>query len=135
MVLCKKLNLRIIPIHFLREDPRIKLADNGSKTADTDDWQIDETFLMSNRKFKLKIDLLASDSNTEYGRFFFSNFCCKRTTGIDAFSRNEEVAWICPPIRELIKVTRKLKTSKTTGILFIPEWKTSDYWINKWKNV
>jgi hypothetical protein len=37
MVLCNKLNLRIIPIHLLREDPRIKLADDGSKKADTDD--------------------------------------------------------------------------------------------------
>jgi hypothetical protein len=33
MVLCKKLDLRIIPIHLLRENPCIKLADNGSKTA------------------------------------------------------------------------------------------------------
>ncbi|KAI9553720.1 hypothetical protein GHT06_021652 [Daphnia sinensis] len=42
MVLCKKLSLKIIPIHLLRDDPRIKLADDGSKTADTDDWQIDD---------------------------------------------------------------------------------------------
>jgi hypothetical protein len=29
MVLCKKLNIRIIPIHLLREDPRIKITDDG----------------------------------------------------------------------------------------------------------
>ena len=29
LVLCKKLSLRIIPIHFLRHDPRIKLADDS----------------------------------------------------------------------------------------------------------
>ena len=112
MVLFKKLNLKIIPIHLLRDDPRIKLADNGSKTTDTDDWQIDdETFQMSNRKFKFTIDLFASDSNTKCKRFF-SNFYCKRTNGIDAFSHSwdGEVAWICPPIREVIKVIRKLKT-------------------------
>jgi hypothetical protein len=38
MVLCKKLNIRIIPIHLLRDDPRIKVADDGSKMTDTDDW-------------------------------------------------------------------------------------------------
>jgi lysophospholipid acyltransferase (LPLAT)-like uncharacterized protein len=37
MTLCKKLNIRIIPIHLLRDDPRIKMADDGSKMTDTDD--------------------------------------------------------------------------------------------------
>ena len=45
MILCKKLSLRIIPIHLLRDDQRIKLEDGGSKTTDPDYWQIyDETF-------------------------------------------------------------------------------------------
>ena len=36
-MLCKSLNLTIIPIHLLRDHPRIKIADDGSKTTDTDD--------------------------------------------------------------------------------------------------
>lgn len=40
MVLCQRLNIRIIPIHLLRDDPRIQIADDGSKTTDTDDWQV-----------------------------------------------------------------------------------------------
>ena len=35
MVLCNKgLKIRIIPIHLLRDDPRILIADDGSKTID-----------------------------------------------------------------------------------------------------
>ncbi len=64
MVLCKKLSLRIIQIHLLRDDPRIKLADDGSKTTGMDDWQIDdETFQKSNRRFNFTIDMFASDRN------------------------------------------------------------------------
>ena len=36
--ICKKLNLAIIPIHLQREDPRIRIADEGSKIPDSDDW-------------------------------------------------------------------------------------------------
>jgi hypothetical protein len=49
--------------------------------------------------------------------------------GIDAFSHSweDEVVWICPPIREVIRIVRKLKKSKVSGVIFIPEWKTADY--------
>jgi hypothetical protein len=130
MTLCKKLNIRIIPIHLLRDDPRIKMADDGSKMTDTDDWQVDhETYQRINRRYSFTIDLFASDRNTKCQKFF-SNFYCTNTFGIDAFSHSweDEVAWICPPIREVIRTIRKLKMSKVSGVLFIPEWKTADYW-------
>lgn len=130
MVLCKKLNIRIIPIHLLRDDPRIKVADDGSKMTDTDDWQVDdETYQRINRRYRFTIDLFASDRNTKCQKFF-SNFYCSNTFGIGAFSHSweYEVAWICPPIREVIKTIRRLKTSKVSGVIFIPEWKTADYW-------
>lgn len=125
------MKIKIIPIHLLREDPRIKIADDGSKTIDTDDWQVDEaTFQKSNQQFNFTLDLFASDCNKTY-KTFYSNFYCPNTLGIDAFAHSweEEVAWICPPIKEIIKVVRKLKTSKIAGVLFIPEWKTADYWV------
>ena len=132
MVICKTLNVRIIPVHLLRDDPRIQIADDGSKTTDTDDWAIDvETFESINkeRRGKFTIDLFASDKNTKCRRFF-SNFYCKNTSGIDAFAHSwdEEITWICPPIKEVIRVIKKLKTSKTSGVLFVPEWRTADYW-------
>ena len=124
------MNIRIIPIHLLRDDPRIKVADNGSKTTDTDDWQVDEeTFQKINKTHRFTIDLFASDRNTKH-RKFFSNFYCKGTSGIDAFSHSWEnqVAWVCPPIREIIRTVRKLRTTQMSGVLFIPEWKTAEFW-------
>ncbi len=64
MLLCQELSLQIIPIHLLREDPRIKIADEGSKTEDTDDWQVDiSTFNWFNTSMKFSVDLFASDWN------------------------------------------------------------------------
>ena len=136
MIRCKRLNTRIIPIHLLRDDPRIKIADDGSKTTDTDDWQVDDqTFQRNRTKFKFTIDLFASDRNSKCQRFY-SNFFCPGTSGIDAFSHSwdDEVAWICPPIQEIIRIVRRLKTSRTTGILFVPKWKTADYWVEIFNN-
>ena len=93
MLLCQTLNIRIIPIHLLRDDPRIQTADDGSKTTDTDDWQIDmETYQTIDNKYKFTIDLFASNRNNKCRRFF-SNSYCPGTSGIDAFSHswNDEV--------------------------------------------
>ena len=136
MIRCKRLNTRIIPIHLLRDDPRIKIADDGSKTTDTDNWQVDDqTFQRNRTRYKFTIDLFASDRNSKCQRFY-SNFFCPGTSGIDAFSHSwdDEVAWICPPIQEIIRIVRRLKTSRTTGILFVPKWKTADYWVEIFNN-
>jgi len=131
MVLCKKLNIRIIPIHLLRDDPRIKVADDGSKMTDTDDWQVDiDTYQTSNRNYGFTVDLFASSHNAKCEKYY-SNFYCAGTSGIDAFSHqwDDEIAWICPPIKEVVRTIRKLKTSKVAGVLLVPEWKTADYWV------
>ncbi len=45
MNLYQRPNIRIIPIHILRDDPCIQTADDGSKTTDTYDWEVDvETY-------------------------------------------------------------------------------------------
>jgi hypothetical protein len=72
MVLCQRLNIKIIPIHLLRDDPRIQTADDGSKTTDTDDWQVDiETYQKINNKHKFTIDLFASDRNKKCKKILF----------------------------------------------------------------
>ena len=83
-----------------------------------------------NRRYRFTIDLFASDRNTKCKKIF-SNFYCAGTFDIDALSHSwedEVVIWICPPIRKLIKIVRRLKTSKVSGVIFIPEWKTADNW-------
>ena len=130
MTLCKELNIRVIQIHLLRDDPRIKIADDGSKTTDSDDWEVDlKTFQKLDRQHNFSLDLFASDHNKKCNKFF-SNFHCPGTHGIDAFSHSweGESLWVCPPVKEVTKIIKRLKTSRTTGVLFIPEWKTADFW-------
>ena len=130
MNICNNLQIRIVPIHLRREDPRIQKADEGSKTQDTDDWQVNSaTFDRFDSDMQFTIDLFASFENSQCKRFY-SNFWCQETQGIDAFCHNwnGEVAWICPPVRLINKVIQKIKTSKMSGVLFVPEWHTSDFW-------
>ena len=130
MEICQTLQIHIIPIHLRREDPRIQLADEGSKTVDTDDWQVNwSTFNKYDSELQFSIDLFASSKNAQCKRFY-SNFWCKGTSGIDAFCHNwdEETAWICPPIKLILKVIRKINVSKIKGVLFVPEWQTADFW-------
>lgn len=130
MLICQRLQLCLIPIHLRREDPRIQLADEGSKTEDTDDWQIDiATFRKFDSVMCFTIDLFASFKNAQCPRFY-SNFWCEETLGIDAFCHDwtGERAWICPPIKLILKVVRKIRTSRISGVLFVPEWQTSDFW-------
>lgn len=131
MTLCQALRLRIIPIHLLRDDPRIQVADQGSKVKDTDDWSVNNTtFTTLNDQFSFTIDLFASNENAKCPRFY-SNFYCQGTQGIDAFCHNwdNEVAWICPPVKDIIQIVRKILVSNITGILMIPEWPTADFWL------
>ena len=135
MTICHRLSLRIIPIHLLRDDPRIQIADDGSKQQDTDNWHVDySTFQILHQEMKFTIDLFADTHNTKCKRFF-SNFYCKNTWGIDAFchSWDKEVAWICPPIKEITRIIKKIRISKMSGILFVPEWQTADFWIEIFK--
>jgi hypothetical protein len=130
MTISRELNIYIIPIHLLRDDPRIKVADDGSKTVDTDSWSVDiGTFKRINQSFHFTIDLFASDKNAKCRRFY-SNFFCVGTTGIDAFVHDwsGEVAWICPPISLLLQTIRKIRQTRMSGILFVPEWPTADFW-------
>ena len=131
MLLCQQLNIQVIPIHLLREDPRIKLADEGSKTDDTDDWQVDmATFKRFDCSMNFSIDIFAASWNCQKPRFY-SNFWCEGTTGIDAFCHDwsGEVAWICPSVKLALKTIRKMRCTRMSGVLFVPDWRTADHWL------
>ena len=130
MDICQRMKLKIIPIHLRREDPRIQIADDGSKISDTDDWQVDyQTFTNINEEIEFTIDLFASDTNNKCKRFY-SNFYCAGTLGIDAFCHDwaGERCWICPPVKEITKIIKKIRKTKVSGVLYIPEWQTADFW-------
>ena len=129
--LAKNLNCRIQPIHLLREDPRIQVADAGSKAADTDDWSIDTTsYRWLETKFgPFTIDLFADEANKKCQRFY-SDFLCPTSIGVDAFchSWDCENSWICPPISKVTHVFHRLKKVKGRGVLVVPNWHAANYW-------
>ena len=131
MKIAQRLRIIILPIHLRREDPRIKVADAGSRVRDSDDWSIDpNTFKQLELSYgPFSIDLFADSSNAKTTRFF-SNFLCPQTEGVDAFSHSwdGENAWICPPVSAILKVFRKLRQEKMTGLLIVPAWSTADFW-------
>ena len=116
--LCRELNLAIMPIHLGREDPRIKIADAGSKAPDSDDWSIDKvSFQNLSQKFgPFTIDLFAEEANYRVPRFY-SSFMTLSSEGVNAFchSWDNEEALICPPVNKIIGVFRKIKLTKGWG--------------------
>ncbi len=131
LALTKRLNIRIIPIHLLRSDPRIQVADDGSKFPDSDDWSIDsQTFDKLQASIgKFTIDIFADNKNTKTKRFF-SNFWCIGTLAVDAFtaSWDGEVAWICPPVSQIIPTIQKIRATNGSGLLITPKWSTARFW-------
>jgi hypothetical protein len=130
-VLMRKTDIFILPIHLRREDPRIQLADNGSKQKDSDNWSIDEwTFEKIKREYGLEFDLFASVSNRRLPRFA-SLYYEEGTEGVDAFSLNWSelgMLWICPPCSALIQVARRIKNTKgIKGLIIMPDWPTAAF--------
>ena len=120
-----------MPIHLGREDPRIKIADAGSKAPDSDDWSIDKvSFQNLSQKFgPFTIDLFAEEANYRVPRFY-SSFMTLSSEGVNAFSHSwdNEEALICPPVNKIIQVFRKIKLTKGQGLLIVPKWLTSRFW-------
>ena len=97
-----------MPIHLLRTDPRIELADIGSKWQDSDDWSVDVITFKEIERFhgiKYAVDLFADSNNTKVPKVFFSRFMCPGSQGVDAFAHSWEGirAWVCPPTSRLIE--------------------------------
>jgi len=126
----QKLNLIITPVHLLREDPRIKEADCLSKVKDSDDWSLDHSSFDSlDRIFGFTLDLFASATNKKTTKYF-SEFLMPGTKGIDAFAQDwtNEVLWICPPVKFLIKVCLRVRKIEAEGVVIVPNWPTSSFY-------
>jgi hypothetical protein len=127
----RTLNAKIEPIHLRREDPRIQLANGGSKIPDSDDWSIDEaSFQKLNAKYgPFTIDLFAADNNAKV-KSFYSEFFSELSMGVNAFchSWDGETAWVCPPVKCIISRVCKIEKTKGSGVLLIPKWPTARFW-------
>ena len=125
------LNLDIIPLHLLREDPRIELADLGSKTPDSDNWSIDSlSFSELNEKFDFSTDVFAAHDNAKLPRFL-SLYYHPNALATDAFAVNWDslgCMWLCPPISLLIKTHRKIIRTNCSGVICFPVWTTATFY-------
>ena len=108
-----------------------KIADEISRSLDTDDWEI--TNFMFNYLNKLwgeyTVDLFADKSNHKTQKYY-SRHWIENSAGVDAFSFSweNENCWIVPPVKLVSKVLKKLVFDKAKGTLLIPRWPSSAFW-------
>jgi hypothetical protein len=130
-LLAKQLKVRILPIHLSRADPRIAMADSGSRIRDSDDWSLDKSSfeIINNQYGPFTLDVFADSSNAKC-KIFFSDFNCPGTSGVDAFAHSWENhnAWLCPPVSKILPTWRKIQSSNVNGVLIIPAWKSANFW-------
>ncbi len=127
LLLAHEIECFIDPVHLLREDPRIRLVDEASKTKDTDNWSIDHaTFTEFDADFHFEVNLFADKFNKKVGRSLFYD---PAAWAVDAFSiRWNLMCWVCPPISLLPRVIRRIRHSECQGLLLVPNWPASDYY-------
>jgi hypothetical protein len=131
LLIAKQLKAKLIPIHLKQNDPRIQIADAGSRVRDSDDWSLDEFSFhcLQNQFGPFSLDAFADSSNAKAAHFF-SDFLCPGTWGINAFAHSWDghQVWLCPPVSKILQTIRKLNKSRLTGVLIVPNWKSADFW-------
>ena len=128
--LCHELVIRLTPIHLKRDDYRIQVADAGSRPYDPDDWSIDKvSFDALIDQVQITVDAFAHTSNAK-AKKFFSYGLCPGSAAIDAFTQDwsDEIAWLCPPVSLIIPTVKKLCSSRMSGILVVPLWRSAVFW-------
>jgi hypothetical protein len=125
-----KLKINITPIHLLRSDPRIMVADEESKRLDSDNWSVDYySFQELNALFGFETDMFSDGLNARLPKFCTQYFY-PGSLAIDAFSVEWEhlgMIWMCPPISLLVKVHFRINSCRCRGVIVLPVWKTSNF--------
>lgn len=131
--LCRGINITIRPWHLSRDDPRIQLADEGSRIQDKDSWEVElETLTRLEEEWgPTRIDLFADYFNRKK-RKFVSQVAYGNPEFVDAFSREWSKLgriYMCPPIPMIPAVVKRLEEERRArGILLVPAWKTEYFW-------
>lgn len=102
----------------------IKIADQGSRQFDVDNWMIDTpNFLSLNEKWgQFSLDAFASDENARVKKFYSleKNVFCQNLQG--------EHVWACPPPRLIMPAVKMFIKYGVTGVLCVPWWQASPFW-------
>ena len=75
------------------------------------------------------VDRFASESNAKLKRYN-SKFYFQSSEAVDAFSQSweNERNFLVPPIREIVRVVKKIQREKIHGVLVVPFWPSSEFW-------
>ncbi len=129
--LCQALHIHLEPVQVTRQEPLIDVADAGSRHFEEDDWGIDiPSFRDLEARFgRFTVDLFAGEGNHKVDKFY-SVYATPSSSGVDAFARDwtGEHAFICPPVRDIIPAWRKSCNVRMSGVLVVPEWRSSSFW-------
>ena len=127
-LLLQELRISIIPVHLLREDPRIQAADDMSKFRDSDDWSIDDHHILGLiARFGLVTDAFASRANARCERYYTDTFE-EGCAGVNAFAQKwDKGMYLCPPIRLLPLVAHEVRRRRCEGIVVLPDWPSSHF--------
>lgn len=110
-------------------------ADYLSKIVEVDDWDISRNVLnMVQFKWgKLDTDYFASAHNAKLSRFYL-RFWYEGCVGVDAFTYDwgHDFGFYVPPIILVPRVLYKMQSCHASGVLIIPEWKSTTFWPMIW---
>ena len=121
----KELNIAHEAVWLSREDPRIKVADAGSRDFDIDNWWIDiVNFRELDRNWgPFSVDVFASEENKRMDKFY------SRENSVFCQSLVGEHVWACPPPRLILPAVRIFARDRVTGVLCVPMWQASPFWL------
>jgi hypothetical protein len=129
--LCQNLGVTIHTVHLSREDPRIQLADEGTRIVDKHDWGLSfEDFQHLQQSFPtFTVDLFASPTNFKVDKYF-SLFTWHDAAAVDAFTQSwdNEVIFACPPTNQIVPTWRRLQHTTSPALLIIPRWPAALFW-------
>ena len=106
-------------------------ADHLSKIKDVDDWEISKhIFDYFNRiQGPFTLDAFASNITNKVDKFY-SQYWCTDSSGVDAFAFDwsNEVVWMVPPPKIIIKTILHCQLCKVKGLMIIPKWTSAPFW-------
>ena len=128
---CQELGIKLTVDHVVRSDPRIILADEGSRIFDLSDFSLDfDNFLLISKFWgPFVLDCFASRSNKKCD-LFVSKFEDPTAWGVNFFAqRLPSVAlWVMPPPKLIVATLWHLAKYKSFGCLVVPAWPSSTFW-------
>ena len=134
--ICVRSDMKVDPVWIPRKEN--KRADDLSRMADSDDWQINtETFAKFDSKWgPHSFDRFACGYNTKCQKFN-SRGWYPGTSGVDAFSQKwaGETNWWVPPPKLIPRTVVKLVAEKACGTLVVPYWQSAPFWPKVWNGL